>query len=61
MEQVLLVDWTNDFAMIHECEKSRMKEATKKLTSLVSSLSLGCEEMPIEGYTHLVGEEIVDA
>jgi hypothetical protein len=31
------------------------------LASLISSLSLGCEEMPIKGYGHLVGEEIVDA
>ena len=39
-----------DFICKLECrgEKLRMKEATNKLASLVSSLNLGSEEMPIE-------------
>ena len=31
------------------------------MTSLNHSLNIGSEEMPIEGYVQLVGEEIVDA
>ena len=45
----------------HEREKSRMKEATNKLASLISSLNLGSEEMVIQDYVQLVREEIVDA
>ena len=45
--KILLVDWSANFAMDNECKKSRMKEATNEFTSLISSLSLGSEEMPI--------------
>ena len=37
-----------------------MNEATNKLTSLISSLNLGSEEMLVEVYVPLTGEEIVD-
>ena len=47
--------------MDDERDKSRMKEATNELASLVSSLNLGSEEMPIEEYVKLAREEIVDA
>ena len=36
--------------MDDECENERMKEATNELASLLSSLNLGSEEMPIEEY-----------
>ena len=45
--------------MDHE-RKSRMKEATNELASLISFVNLGSEEMPIEEYVQLVKEEIVD-
>ena len=38
-----------------------MKEATNELASVISSLKVGSEEIPIQEYLHLVGEEIVDA
>ena len=38
-----------------------MKEATYELASLISSLNLGIEDLPIKEYVQLVGEEIVDA
>ena len=60
MSKVILVDWSADFGMDHEHEKLRMKEATNELTSLISTLNLGSEEMLIEKYVQLVGEEIVD-
>jgi hypothetical protein len=61
MSKVILVDWSADFAMDHEHEKLRMRETTNKLTSPISALDLGSEEMPIEEYVQLEGEEIVDA
>ena len=41
--------------------KLTMKEATNELASFILSLNLGSEEMPIEEYVQLAGEEIVDA
>ena len=61
MSKILLADWSVNFAMDDEREKLRMKEATNELASLISSLNLGSEEMPIEEYVQLAGEEIVDA
>jgi hypothetical protein len=57
---VLLADWSADFARDDECEKLRMKKSTNELASLILSLNYGSEEMPIEEYVHLVGENIVD-
>jgi hypothetical protein len=37
------------------------KDATNELASLISSLNLGSEDMPIKEYVQLVGEDIVDA
>ena len=61
MSKILLGDWSADFAICDEHEKSRMKDVANRLASLVSSLSLGREEMPIEEYVQLAWEEIVDA
>ena len=47
--------------MDHECEKLRMKEATNELASLITSLNLGSEEMPIEEYVQMARDKIVDA
>jgi hypothetical protein len=44
-----------------ECKKSRMKEASNELASLFSSLNLESEEIFIEEYVQLAGEDIVDA
>ncbi len=61
MSKTLLVYWSVDFAMDDKREKLRMKEATNELASLISSLNLGSEEMPIEEYVQLAWEVIVDA
>ena len=61
MFKILLLDWSADFGMNHERGKLRMKEAINELASLISSLNLGSEEMPIEEYVQLAREEIVDA
>ena len=60
MSKIFLADWSADFAMDHECQNSRIKEATNDLASLISSLNLRSEEMPIDEYMQLVGEEFVD-
>ena len=60
MSKILLANSGADFGMDDECEKSRKKEATNNLASLISSLNFGSEDMPIEEYVQLVGEEIVD-
>ena len=60
MFNILLVDWSANFAMDQECEKLRMKKTTNELASLISSLNLGIKKMPIEEYVQLAREEIVD-
>jgi hypothetical protein len=44
MSKILLADWIANFFIYDECEKSRMKEAPKELTRLISSSNLGSEE-----------------
>ena len=64
MYKVLLRDWSVDFAMDDESEKSRIKETTNALASfffLLESWNLGSEKMSIEEYVQLAWEEIVDA
>jgi hypothetical protein len=61
MSKILPRDWSVDFAMDDDCGKSRMKEVANELASLISSLNLGSEKMPIEEFVQLLGEEIVDA
>ena len=46
--QDFTADYNVVFAMDHELEKLRMKEAEIELTSLISFLSLGSEEILIE-------------
>jgi hypothetical protein len=45
--------------MNDEHEKSRMKETTNELTSLISSLNLESEETLIDEYVQLAAKEIV--
>jgi hypothetical protein len=45
--------WSANSAMDYEREKPRTKETTNKLANLISSLNLGSEEMPNEGYMRL--------
>ena len=61
MSKTLPIDWSANFAMNDKRKESRMKEATHESASLISSWNLGNEEMPIEEYVQLAGEEIVNA
>ena len=47
--------------MDDEREKLRMKDVSNEFASLISSLNLGSEEMPIKEYMQSAGKEIVDA
>ena len=60
MSKILLLDWSVNFAMDDEREKLRLKKVENELASLISSLNLGSEEMPVEEYVQLACEEIVD-
>ena len=60
MSKILPKDWSADFAMDGEHEKSRMKEATSELASFISSLNLGSKELPIEENVQLAEEKIDD-
>ena len=44
MSKILLADYSANFAMDDECEKSTMKEAANELASLIFSLKFGSEE-----------------
>jgi hypothetical protein len=60
MFKILPTKRSATFATDDEYGKSRMKEATNELASLMSSLNLNNEEMPIEEYVQLIGEKIID-
>ena len=60
VSKILPIEWSTNFAM-DEHEKLRMNDTSNQLASLISSLNLGSEYMPIKEYMQLVGEEIVDA
>jgi hypothetical protein len=53
MSKISLANWSANFAMDDEREKSRLKGATTYLASLISSLKFGSEDMPIEEYVQL--------
>ena len=61
MSKILLADESANFSIDDEREKPRMKEATTGLASLISSMNLGSEEMPIKEHVQLAREDIVDA
>ena len=58
--QIMQNNWSVNFAMDDEREKLKMKEVENELASLISSLNLGSEEMPVEEYMRLAWDEIVD-
>ena len=50
MSKTLPTNWCVNFVMDDGREKSRIKESTNQLASLISSSYLGSEEMPIKEY-----------
>jgi hypothetical protein len=58
MARILPTTWNVDFALIDEREKNRMQEESDELHALISKLRLGDDEMSIETYIQMEGEEI---
>ena len=58
MALILPTTWNVDFALVDEREKNRMREKSYELGALISKLRLGDDEMSIETYIFMEGEEI---
>jgi hypothetical protein len=52
--------WNVDFALVDEREKTRMREESYELGALISKLQLGDDEMSIETYIQMEGEESIE-
>jgi hypothetical protein len=59
MARILPATWNDDFARVDEREKNRMQEELDELGALISKLRLGDDEMSIETYIQMEGEEII--
>ena len=57
MVRILPATWNVDFALVDEREKNRMREESHELGALISKLRLGDDEMSIETYIQMKGEE----
>ena len=51
--------WNVDFALVDERERNTMREEYDELGALISKLRLDDDEMSIETYIHMEGEEII--
>ena len=60
MAHILPTTWNVDFALVDEMKKNRMREESDELGSLFSKLQLGDDDMSIETYIPIEGEEIVE-
>ena len=57
--KILPHDWSANFAYEDQWEKSRVTKESKNLALLISNLQLGQDEMPLEGYLIMKGEDII--
>ena len=60
MARILLATWNVDFALADEKGKNRMQAILDDLGALISKLRLGDDEMSIETYIQMEGEEITE-
>jgi hypothetical protein len=60
MARILPTIWNVDFALVDEREKNRMREESDELGALILKLQLGDDEMSIETYIQMEGEEITE-
>jgi hypothetical protein len=60
MARILPATWNVDFALVDEREKNRMQEEPDELGALISKMRLGNDEMSIETYIQMEGEEITE-
>jgi hypothetical protein len=54
------IQWNVDFALVDEREKNRMREESYELGALISKLRLVDDEMSIETYIQMEGEDITE-
>ena len=59
MACILPTTWNVDFALVDERERNTMREEYDELGTLISKLRLDDDEMSIETYIHMEGEEII--
>jgi hypothetical protein len=57
---ILLATWNVDFALVDEREKNKMREESNELGALISKLQLDDDEISIETYIQMEGEEIIE-
>ena len=57
---MLPATWNVDFALVDEREKNRLQEESHELGAMISKLRLGDDEMSIETYIQIKGEEITE-
>ena len=60
MARILRATWKVDYALVDEMEKNRMQEESYELGALISKLWLGDDEMWIEIYIQMEGQEIIE-
>jgi hypothetical protein len=52
--------WNVNFALIDERKNNRIREESHELGALISKLQLGDDEMLVEAYIQMEGEEITE-
>jgi hypothetical protein len=60
MARVLPTTWNVNFALVDEREKNRMQRESYDFGALISKLRLGDDEMSIETYIQMEGEDIIE-
>ena len=58
--RILCAIWSVDFALVDERGKSRMQEKLDEVGALISKLRLGDDEMSIETYIQMKGEQKIE-
>jgi hypothetical protein len=60
MACTLPATWNFDFALVDEREKNKMREELDDLGALISKLQLGDDDILIETYIQMEGEELTE-
>jgi hypothetical protein len=60
MVRILPTTWNVDFALVDEREKNRMRVESDEHGAMISKLRLGDDEMSIETYIEMEGEDTIE-
>ena len=60
MSRILPLTWSVDFALDDERERSRMLKDLEELVILIGKLQLSSEEMSLEEYIQMDGEDLIE-